>query len=137
MFVCRAFRVFIPRLNSQAFCSEPARIEKTINSVSLLGRIGADPQKRGNDAHPVVTFSLATHSNYRYESGDWMQKTDWHRVVVFKPALRDSVMSYLRKGQRAMVTGKISYGEITDQEGNQRATTSIIADEVIFFTNKS
>ncbi|EAT48883.1 AAEL000147-PA [Aedes aegypti] len=119
------------------YCSDPGRIEKTVNSVTLLGRVGADPQKRGNDAHPVVTFSLATHSNYRYESGDWMQKTDWHRVVVFKPALRDAVMSYLRKGQRTMISGKITYGEITDQEGKQRPTTSIIADDVIFLQNQN
>ncbi|XP_058811371.1 single-stranded DNA-binding protein, mitochondrial [Topomyia yanbarensis] len=138
MFVRRAFQVVNYRFHAlRTYCSEPSRIEKTVNTVSLLGRIGADPQKRGNDAHPVVTFSLATHSNYRYESGDWMQKTDWHRVVVFKPALRDSVMNYLRKGQRAMVTGKISYGEITDQEGKQRSTTSIIADEVIFLQNQN
>lgn len=32
-----------------------------------------------------------------------------------------------------MVQGKITYGEITDQEGNQKPTTSIIADDVIFF----
>lgn len=70
---------------------------------------------------------------FRYESGDWAQKTDWHRIVVFKPALRDSVMNYLRKGQRTMITGKITYGEITDQEGKQRLSTSIIADDVIFF----
>lgn len=71
----------------------------------------------------------------RYESGDWVQRTDWHRIVVFKPALRDSVQQYLKKGQRAMITGKISYGEITDQEGKPRVSTSIIADEVIFFQN--
>lgn len=70
--------------------------------------------------------------SFRYESGDWSQKTDWHRIVVFKPQLRESVMSYLRRGQRAMVQGKISYGEITDQEGKQRVSTSIIADDVIF-----
>jgi single-strand DNA-binding protein len=69
----------------------------------------------------------------RYESGDWVQKTDWHRVVVFKPALRESVSSYLKKGQRALITGKISYGEITDQEGKARTSTSIIADDVVFF----
>ncbi|XP_055615472.1 single-stranded DNA-binding protein, mitochondrial [Toxorhynchites rutilus septentrionalis] len=119
------------------YCSDPSRVEKTVNTVTLLGRVGADPQKRGNETHPVVTFSVATHSNYKYESGDWMQKTDWHRVAVFKPGLRDAVMSYLRKGQRTMVTGKITYGEITDQEGKQRTTTSIIADDVIFLQNQT
>lgn len=35
-----------------------------INKVTLLGRVGADPQKRGTEEHPVVVFSLATHQNY-------------------------------------------------------------------------
>lgn len=40
-----------------------------INEVTLLGRVGADPQKRGSVEHPLVIFSLATHTNYKYESG--------------------------------------------------------------------
>lgn len=35
-----------------------------INKVTLLGRVGADPQKRGSEEHPVVVFSMATHQNY-------------------------------------------------------------------------
>ncbi|EDV92555.1 single-stranded DNA-binding protein, mitochondrial [Drosophila grimshawi] len=111
----------------------PAKIEKTVNTVTVLGRVGADPQLRGSLEHPVVTFSVATHTNYKYENGDWAQRTDWHRVVVFKPNLRDTVMEYLKKGQRTMVQGKITYGEITDQQGNQKTSTSIIADDVLFF----
>lgn len=41
----------------------------------------------------------------------------------------------MKKGQRTLVTGKISYGEITDQEGKTRLSTSIIADDVVFFQN--
>lgn len=66
-------------------------------------------------------------------TGDFMQRTDWHRICVFKPSLRDIVMSYLKKGQRVMVTGKISYGEFKDEEGQTKSSTAIIADEVIFF----
>ncbi|KAL5287163.1 SSBP1 family protein [Megaselia abdita] len=112
---------------------QPARIEKTVNNVTLLGRVGADPQLKGSVQHPVVTFSIATHSNYKYENGDWAQRTEWHRVVVFKPNLRDTVMDYLKKGNRAMIQGKLSYGEIVDAEGKQRPSTSIIADDIIFF----
>lgn len=36
-----------------------------MNAVTILGRVGADPQKRGNEEHPVVTFSVATHNNYK------------------------------------------------------------------------
>lgn len=73
------------------------------------------------------------YSNSRYENGDWAQRTEWHRVVVFKPNLRDTVMEYLKKGNRTMIQGKLSYGEIVDAEGKQRPSTSIIADDVIFF----
>ena len=40
-----------------------------MNQVMLLGRVGAEPQKRGNLEHPVVLFSVATHTNYKYDSG--------------------------------------------------------------------
>jgi single-strand DNA-binding protein len=74
--------------------------------------------------------------SFRYESGDWVQRTDWHRVAVFKPQLRETVQNYLKKGQRTLVTGKINYGEITDAEGKTRQSTTIIADDVIFLNAK-
>lgn len=67
----------------------------------------------------------------RNENGDWMQRTDWHKVVVFKPSLREMVMNYLSKGQRALVNGRITYSDIVDQEGKSRTSTSIIADDII------
>ncbi|XP_014211062.1 single-stranded DNA-binding protein, mitochondrial [Copidosoma floridanum] len=116
-----------------ALAPETSKIEKTINQVTLLGRVGAEPQKRGNEDHPVVVFSIATHINYKYEGGDLMQKTDWHRICVFKPNLRETVYNYMRKGQRVMVNGRLSYGEIKDEEGKMKSTTSIIADDIVFF----
>lgn len=40
-----------------------------LNHVTLLGRVGGDPQKRGSEDHPVVLFTLATHTNHKYSSG--------------------------------------------------------------------
>ncbi|XP_034191777.1 mitochondrial single stranded DNA-binding protein [Osmia lignaria lignaria] len=136
------FRRVIPRImqsisapKSVQMCTivENVRLEKTINQVTLLGRVGAEPQKRGNQEHPVIIFSLATHSNYKYTNGDFMQKTEWHKICVFKPNLRETVLNYLKKGQRVLVAGKISYGEFKDEEGNPKPSTAVIADDVIFF----
>ncbi len=58
-----------------------------MNSVTLLGRVGIDPQVRGNDDHPVVVFSLATNIRYRPKGGDegeMTTKTDWHNVAIFR-----------------------------------------------------
>lgn len=61
-----------------------------------------------------------------------MQRTEWHRVVCFKPGLREIVLNYLKKGQRVFVTGKITYGEIKADDGQIRSTTAIAAEDVIF-----
>ena len=59
--------------------------EKCVNSVTLLGRVGIDPQLRGSEEHPVVIFSLATNLRYRPGGdGDYATKTDWHNVAVFR-----------------------------------------------------
>nr|CAI5862402.1 unnamed protein product [Callosobruchus analis] len=57
----------INRILTSKFSSEvePQRIEKTINCVQLLGRVGADPQRKGSEERPIAVFSLATHTNYR------------------------------------------------------------------------
>ncbi|KAK7864397.1 hypothetical protein R5R35_000440 [Gryllus longicercus] len=118
---------------ASSYQSEPSRVEKTLNSVTLLGRVGGEPQKRGTEEHPVVIFSLATHANYKYESGEFVQRTDWHRVCVFKPHLRDTVYTFMKKGQRVYVQGRLTYGEVKDENGISRSTTAVVADDVIFF----
>ncbi|XP_021191863.2 single-stranded DNA-binding protein, mitochondrial [Helicoverpa armigera] len=122
------FQQTLMRHNSQ-------KTEKTINQVTLLGRVGADPQKRGSEEHPVINFPLATHYSYKYESGDILQRTDWHRISIFKPGLRDTVYKYLKKGHRVYITGKLSYGEIKMDDGQVRSASTIIADDVVFFQN--
>nr|CAG4641419.1 EOG090X0O5J [Eulimnadia texana] len=108
-------------------------IVPTINQVTLLGRVGNDPIRRGSAEHPVVTFSLATHSNYAYSSGEVVKKTEWHRVGVFKPALRELAVNYVTKGQRVLIQGRLIYGEVKDSEGQSRQTSTIVADEIICF----
>ena len=98
-----------------------------------MGRVGADPQKRGSADRPIAVFSLATHSNYRYVSGEFLQRTEWHRVVCFKPGLRETILAYLKKGQRVHVTGRVTYGEMKGEDGNMKTTTAIAAEDVIFF----
>eukprot|EP00094_Tigriopus_californicus_P005222 TCALIF_05035-PA protein Name:"Similar to mtSSB Single-stranded DNA-binding protein, mitochondrial (Drosophila melanogaster)" AED:0.11 eAED:0.11 QI:0/0/0.5/0.5/1/1/2/132/152 len=113
-------------------------IEKSINSVTLLGRVGVNPQLRGTENHPVVTFSLATNVRYKSTKPDtqeetWQVKTDWHNIAVYRPYLRTTIHENVTKGQRVLVQGRIIYGSIEDNMGNTRHTTTIVADDVIRF----
>lgn len=99
--------------------------ERSLNRVTLIGRVGADAQLKGTVDHPVVIFNVATSSN---------QKTDWHRISVFKPGLRTLAENYVRSGNRIFVEGNLSYGHIIDAQGNSVPMTSIIADDIIFLS---
>lgn len=128
----RATRMVICRAASQSQYTE-----KCINQVTLLGRVGLEPQKRGTEDRPVIVFSLATNTYYRHQSGEVQQTVQWHRVCIFKPNLRETVYSYVQKGQRLLVQGMITYGDVQGQDGEKHTTTSIVADEVVFLGNKN
>ncbi|KAL0884002.1 hypothetical protein ABMA27_016049 [Loxostege sticticalis] len=134
--IFQLFRTPQSGIRTSTVAQENQKSEKTINQVTLLGRVGADPQKRGSEEHPVINFPLATHFHYKYESGDILHRTDWHRVSIFKPGLRDTVYKYLKKGQRVYVTGKLSYGEVKLDDGQVRTASTVVADDVIFFQNQ-
>ncbi|XP_074481632.1 single-stranded DNA-binding protein, mitochondrial [Sebastes fasciatus] len=117
-------------------------LERSINRVQLLGRVGQDPVMRQVEGrNPVTIFSLATNEMWRSgdgetsPTGDISQKTTWHRVSVFKPGLRDVAYQYVKKGSRILVEGKLDYGEYTDKNQVRRQATTIIADNIVFLSD--
>uniref|UniRef100_A0A8V0YLB8 Single stranded DNA binding protein 1 n=1 Tax=Gallus gallus TaxID=9031 RepID=A0A8V0YLB8_CHICK len=111
-------------------------LERSMNRVQLLGRVGQDPIMRQVDGkNPVTIFSLATNEMWRTgetevaQTGDISQKTTWHRISVFRPGLRDVTYQYVKKGSRLYVEGKLDYGEYTDKNNVRRQATTIIAGE--------
>eukprot|EP00088_Acartia_fossae_P058995 TRINITY_DN6953_c0_g1_i2.p1 TRINITY_DN6953_c0_g1~~TRINITY_DN6953_c0_g1_i2.p1 ORF type:complete len:203 (-),score=33.60 TRINITY_DN6953_c0_g1_i2:453-1019(-) len=110
-----------------------SKVERSVNQVTLIGRVGTEPAFRGSEKHPVVTFSLATNEFWKNNDGDLDSRTLWHNIAVFKPELRTNAYNYIDKGKRVYIQGRISYGEITDKDGNVRKTTNIIADDIMFF----
>ncbi|XP_022110527.1 single-stranded DNA-binding protein, mitochondrial-like [Acanthaster planci] len=111
-------------------------VERSVNKVTLLGRVGRDAEMRGVGSNPVTLFPLATSETFRIkresEEDELKQRTSWHRINVFKPGLRDAVFTYCKKGSRVLVTGRISYSEYFNDSDQRVTATNIIADDVIF-----
>ncbi|XP_033126339.1 single-stranded DNA-binding protein, mitochondrial-like [Anneissia japonica] len=114
-----------------------AKVEKSLNQIVLLGRLGRNPEMRGSEENSCTTFPLATSETFKDKAGEYNQKTQWHRIVIFKPWLKDTVFSYARKGSRVYVQGKLEYSQYKDDDGNNITSTSIIADDVIFLDQKT
>ena len=97
-----------------------------MNRASLLGHAGRDPELRDlNSGGRAAVFTLATTEKWTDREGRPAEETEWHRVVVYGPAVK-AVETMLKKGDRVMVEGRIATRSFQDKEGNDRAVTEIV-----------
>lgn len=102
----------------------------SLNKVMLIGNIGKDPEIRYLDGNvKVATFSLATTEKYKDRQGNTKEMTEWHNIVAWRN-LADIVEKYMTKGRQVYVEGRLRTRDWTDQSGNKRYSTDIIADTV-------
>jgi single-strand DNA-binding protein len=102
-----------------------------INKVILVGNLGADPETRYMPSGSAVTnFTVATNESWKdKQTGEQKERTEWHRVATFN-RLAEIAAEYLRKGSQVYVEGKLRTRKWQGQDGQDRYTTEIIADEM-------
>lgn len=105
-------------------------MRKGVNKVILVGNVGQAPDMRStNGGMQIASVSLATTSVRTDKSGNKVEKTEWHRLKFFGK-LAEIVGQYVQKGQQLYVEGRISYSEVTGDDGQKRYFTDIIVDEM-------
>ena len=80
-----------------------------LNSVTLVGFVGSDPEQRqakGNGSNFTV-LSVATQRSWKNADDEWSSKTEWHRIVLFRPRLADHVAQTIKKGAHVLVEGSL------------------------------
>jgi single-strand DNA-binding protein len=103
----------------------------SVNKAILVGNLGRDAEVTTTaSGFPIARFSLATtHRRKDSRSGNWEDRTEWHRIVLLGKQA-ESLREYLRKGKQIYVEGRIETRSWEDKEGQKRYTTEIIADRV-------
>ena len=98
-----------------------------LNRVQLIGNLGQDPEVRATQAgKKIVTLSIATSESWKdRHTGERMQSTEWHRIVIFNEGLATIAEQYLIKGAKVLVEGKLVTNKWKDRDGNDRYTTEV------------
>lgn len=98
-----------------------------INRVTLMGRLGADPEMRAmQSGDKVANLRIATGESWKdKQTGEKKERTEWHQVVVFGP-MAGVAEKYLRKGARVHVEGVLRTRKWQDQSGNDRWSTEVV-----------
>lgn len=103
---------------------------KGLNKVMLIGNLGQDVelgQLPNGDA--ACTLSIATTESWKDKNtGQQVEKTEWHRVVAFK-RLAEVCNQFLRKGSKVYIEGSLRTRK-WEKDGQTRYTTEIICKDM-------
>ena len=102
-----------------------------VNKVILVGNLGKDPEVRYMpNGNAVANITLATTESWKdKQSGEQQEKTEWHRIVMFR-RLGEIAGEYLKKGSQVYIEGKLQTRKWQDNSGNDRYTTAIVANDM-------
>lgn len=106
-----------------------------VNKATIIGNLGRDPELRySQGGTAVVNFSLAVGERKKVE-GEWTDHTEWINAVAFGKTA-ENIDKFCGKGDRLYVEGRIQTRKWTDKDGNDRYSTEVVANDVVFLANK-
>lgn len=110
---------------------------KGVNKVILVGHLGNDPEVRYMpNGNAVANLSLATSESWKDQQGQVQDRTEWHRLTMYK-RLAEIAGEYLKKGSQIYVEGKLQTRKWQDQQGQDRYTTEIVVDNMQMLGGRS
>jgi len=102
-----------------------------VNKVIIVGNLGNDPEVRYMpNGGAVANVSVATTESWKdKQSGQKVDKTEWHRVVFYNK-LAEIVGEYLKKGSQIYLEGRLQTRKWQNKDGVDQYTTEIVANEM-------
>ena len=107
------------------------------NSVRLLGNVGMDPEvitfESGNK---LAKFSMATNERRKDPEGEYKDVTTWHNLIIWGKGA-DIIQTYIKKGAKMAIEGKLTYNKYEDKQGVQRSSTEIVVNDFTMLGGKN
>lgn len=106
-------------------------MSRSLNKVMLIGNLGNEPEVRTTPSGTkVAKISVATNRTFSDRTGQQQEKTEWHRVTFFGK-MADVVEQWVHKGDRIYLEGRLEYSQTTDDKGQVKYWTDIVATEMV------
>jgi len=107
-----------------------------MNKIMLIGNLGRDPEMNYTPSGlAVAKFSLAVNRTTKSATGERQEETEWFNIVAWKQ-LAETCSTYLKKGQKVFIEGRLTTRKYTDKTGVERTAIEVIASDLEFLTPK-
>ncbi len=106
-------------------------MSRSLNKVMLIGNVGMDPEIRATSSGTrVAKVTLATSSSWTNQSGEKVEKTEWHNLKFFG-AVVGIVEQYVKKGRQLYVEGRVEYSKYESDSGTKYWTEIVVSEMVM------
>ena len=103
--------------------------ERSVNKAILLGRLGSDAETRfTQNGTPVSRVSLAMNRQWTDSDKQVHEETDWMSIVIWN---KENLATYLTKGTKLYVEGRLQTRSYDDKEGVKRYVTEVVAENLV------
>lgn len=104
----------------------------------LIGNLTRDVELRYTPSGTAVaTFGLATNRSWSTgDGGERQEETQFHRIVAWSK-LAEICGQLLFKGRKVFIEGRLQTRKWTSQDGAQRETTEIVAENMMILDTRN
>jgi len=111
-------------------------MNRGLNKVMIIGRLGRDPEMRYTPSgRPVTTFSVGTNRSWNTANGERRTETEWFNVVAWS-SLAEICKQYLLKDSQVYIEGRLQTRHWEDNEGLKHSAVEIVANEMIMLDER-
>lgn len=103
--------------------------------VTLIGRIGKEPEIKQVGENRLAKITLATSESYKDKTGTRQETTEWHNVTIWGK-LAEVVEKHVKKGDLILIEGRLHYDSY-EKDGIKHYTTEIRCDNLKMLGSKS
>jgi len=108
-----------------------------MNKIMLIGNLGKDPEMNYTPSGMAITkFSLAVNRYKKSNTGERQEETDWFNIVAMDKRA-EICNTYLHKGSKVYIEGRLSQRKYTDKNGIDRWMVEVIVNDMEMLTPKS
>lgn len=102
-----------------------------MNKIFLIGNVGTEPEFRTTQNSSFASFSLAVNEK-RKVNDQYEQKTTWFKIVHFGKGA-EFTQKFVKKGMKIHVEGKVEVSTYSANDGSQKQSMSVIAENINIF----
>ena len=107
----------------------------SLNQAQIIGNLTKEPEVRQTpNGSTVATFTVATNYTWKDANGQKQEKAEFHNIVAWGK-LAEICQSYLNKGQKVYIQGRLQTRDWEAEDGSRRYKTEIIADNMIMLSS--